>query len=147
MTNKPKKSTPQTLDEAFEAVCQEMEIMFIKKHNDYGKGNILANKELGIAMRVSEKVERLKHLLLTCQDPANESVEETWVDIGVYAIIAVMYKRGWFEKLEMSEVTKLSSRAQKSTWLSCHFYLPHSHLVESIHKRDQRRGSFCHFLN
>ncbi len=114
MTNKLKKSAPHTLDEAFEVVCQEMETIFIKKHTDYGKGNILANKELGIAMRVSEKVERLKHLLLTSQDPANESVEDTWMDIGVYAIIAVMYKKGWFEKLEMSNPQNLPNKTQKS---------------------------------
>ena len=106
MSTKLKKDSPQTLDIAFLTVCQEMTAMFAKKHQDYGKGNILANKELGIAMRVSEKVERLKHLLLTNRDPTNESVEETWVDIGVYAVIAVLYKRGWFQNLEMSQDIK-----------------------------------------
>lgn len=98
-----KQKNPRTLDEAFNLVCLELEEMFVKKHKDYGKGNILANKELGIAMRVSEKVERLKHLLLSSKDPENESVEETWIDIAVYAVIAVMYKRGTFQKLEMPE--------------------------------------------
>lgn len=77
--------------------------MFLKKHRDYGKGNILAVKELGIAMRLTEKVERLKHLLLTSKDPANESIEETWVDIAVYAVIAIMFRRGWFQDLEVQE--------------------------------------------
>lgn len=94
---------PTYLDEAFEHVSDELLLMFLKKHKDYGKGNILANKELGIAMRISEKVERLKHLLMSSQDPENESIEETWVDIAVYAVIGVLYRRGHFQNLEVKE--------------------------------------------
>jgi len=103
--NNTKKSiqSPTYLDEAFEQVSDELLLMFLKKHKDYGKGNILANKELGIAMRISEKVERLKHLLMSSQDPENESIEETWVDIAVYAVIGVLYRRGHFQNLEVKE--------------------------------------------
>lgn len=97
--------SPQTLDAAFAQVNDELLAMFLKKHKDYGKGNILANGELGIAMRVSEKVERLKHLLMTDQTPSNETIEETWVDIGVYAVIAVLLRRGQFQELEVEETT------------------------------------------
>lgn len=83
-------------------MSDELLQLFIKKHRDYGKGNILANGEIGIAMRVSEKVERLKHLLLSGQTPSNESIDETWQDIAVYAVIAELYRRGWFQELEMS---------------------------------------------
>lgn len=102
-TTHMKKSSPQTLDQAFEAVNSELLAMFLKKHQDYGKGNILANKEIGIAMRISEKVERLKHLLLTGKSPSNENIEETWVDIAVYAIIGVLYRREWFQNLEVKQ--------------------------------------------
>jgi hypothetical protein len=94
---------PTTLDQAFERVEKELLEMFLKKHRDYGKGNILSVEELGIAMRVSEKVERIKHLLLKGGDPTNEAVEETWIDIAVYAIIAVLFKRGEFQALEVPE--------------------------------------------
>ena len=97
------KPNPKTLDEAFEQVNQELLEMFLKKHKDYGKGNILANKELGIAMRISEKVERMKNLLLSGQEPENESIEETWIDIAVYAVIGVLYRRGWFQNLEVKK--------------------------------------------
>lgn len=93
----------KTLDEAFAAVEEELLAMFLRKHKDYGKGNILSVKELGIALRISEKIERIKHLLMAGGTPTNESVEETWVDIGVYAIIAVLLRRGQFEKLDVSE--------------------------------------------
>lgn len=97
------KQDSKTLDQAFTQVTEEMLQMFLKKHKDYGKGNILSVKELGIAFREAEKVERLKHLLMEGKVPSNESVEETWVDIGVYAIIAILFRRGQFQKLEVPE--------------------------------------------
>jgi len=75
---------------------------FIKKHQDYGKGNILSIKELGIAFRTSEKVERLKNLLMDPnKTPSNESIDDSWLDIAVYAVIAKMYRKGWFQNLEL----------------------------------------------
>ncbi|PIY80184.1 MAG: hypothetical protein COY80_04115 [Candidatus Pacebacteria bacterium CG_4_10_14_0_8_um_filter_42_14] len=100
--NKPKQE-PKTLDAAFELVSEELLEMFLQKHKDYGKGNIIANGELGIAMRISEKVERIKHLLVSGNTPANETVEETWVDIAVYAVIGVMYSRKQFQELEVKK--------------------------------------------
>lgn len=93
---------PQHLDQAFQTVCQELLETFIQKHKDYGKGNILSLEELGIAFRETEKVERLKNLLMKSQDPANESIDDTWTDVAVYAVIALMFRRGWFQKLELS---------------------------------------------
>jgi hypothetical protein len=94
-------SKATTLDQSFEQICQELLEMFLKKHKDYGKGNILANGEIGIAMRVSEKIERLKHLLMTQGSPANESIDETWTDIAVYAVIARLVRSGEFKNLDV----------------------------------------------
>lgn len=97
------KTPPKTLDSAYEEVLEELLQLFLKKHKDYGKGNILSIKELGIAFRIGEKSERLKHLLMTQDNPANESVEDTWLDIAVYAIIGVLYRREQFQKLEVKK--------------------------------------------
>ena len=98
------QKNPQTLDQAFAQVSDEVLEMFLKKHQDYGKGNILSIEELGISMRILEKAERLKNLLIKKgNSPANESIEETWVDIATYAVIAILYRRGHFQKLEVSE--------------------------------------------
>lgn len=96
---------PQTLDQAYGLVLDDLMKMFLKKHKDYGKSNILSVGELGIAMRVTEKVERIKNLLMKNAGvaPANESLEETWVDIAVYAILAVLHMRGQFQKLEVKK--------------------------------------------
>ena len=96
---------PKYLDEAFKEVNKELLEMFRKKHKDYGKGNILDMGELGISFRISEKFNRIKHLLMSGKKPTNESIEESWIDIAVYAIIAVLLKRSWFKKLEMKEKT------------------------------------------
>lgn len=94
---------PKSLDEAFSLINEELLLMFLKKHKDYGKGNILSIEELGIALRIAEKVERIKHLLKNDKGPENESIEETWIDIAVYAVIAVMFRRGQFQALEAKE--------------------------------------------
>lgn len=105
---------PKYLDEAFDMICEELRQMFIKKHKDYGKGNILDTGELGIAFRVSDKLNRLKHLLANNINPENESIEETWIDIGVYAVIAVLYKRSWFKHLELSNKDSKLEKLRKS---------------------------------
>lgn len=94
---------PKYLDEAFEFVCAELTEIFIKKHKDYGKDNILDTGELGITFRVNDKLSRLKNLLNQRKQPTNESFEETWTDIGVYAVIALLLKRGWFQKLNLKK--------------------------------------------
>lgn len=103
-------SNKQTLDQAYEEILQELLVTFLKKHKDYGKGNILSIKELGIAMRISEKAERVKHLLMKEQmgeKPANESIDDSMTDIAVYAIIAKLVRNGKFQKLEVDE-TKMA---------------------------------------
>lgn len=94
---------PKYLDDAFNLISKEMLTTFLKKHKDYGKANILDMGELGIAFRISEKFNRIKHLLMNGNKPSNESVEDSWIDIAVYAVIAVLLKRGWFKKLDVKK--------------------------------------------
>lgn len=92
---------PKYLDEAFQQICDELLKMFLKKHKDYGKGNVLDMGELGIAFRISEKFNRVKHLLMEGKKPQNESLYETWIDIAVYAVIGALFRKGQFQKLEV----------------------------------------------
>jgi hypothetical protein len=95
---------PKYLDESFELVCKKLLEIFIKKHKDYGKGNILDTGELGILFRISDKVNRLKHLLNNCKNkPENETIDDNWEDIAVYAVIALLYRKGWFKKLNLKK--------------------------------------------
>ncbi|MBP9669799.1 hypothetical protein KBD75_00145 [Candidatus Woesebacteria bacterium] len=93
---------PKYLDESFQKICDELLATFIQKHKDYGKGNILSIKELGIAFRLTEKIERLKNLLMNPgTDPLNESIADNIKDIAVYAIVMEMFRRGEFQKLSL----------------------------------------------
>jgi len=93
------QKTPTYLDDAFALECEELLCVFLQKHKDYGKGNILEIGEMGIAFRLAEKVSRLKNLLSKNDGPVNESLEDTWTDIAVYAVIAKLYRKGLFQKL------------------------------------------------
>ena len=80
---------------SFEQACRDMAThiatIVISKQHDYGHDNIMAFKEQGLVVRLSDKVARLKNLLWTRTDkPQNESIEDTFTDIAGYAIIGLM---------------------------------------------------------
>lgn len=56
---------------------------------------------MGIIFRINDKVNRLKNLEQNNKKPENESIEDTWIDIAVYAVIAILYRKGWFQKLKL----------------------------------------------
>lgn len=103
MSDKKAKSPPKFLEDAFSTITKKMLVTFIKKNKDYGKGNILDTGELGIIFRINDKIRRLQHLHQTEQKPENESINDTWLDIAVYAVIALMYRKGWFQELELED--------------------------------------------
>ncbi len=63
------------------------------KQRDYGSGNISSFGEFGVLVRMNDKMERLKNLL-KMESPKNESVEDSYLDLANYAIIAVLLRRG-----------------------------------------------------
>ena len=68
----------------------------ISKQHDYGKSNILDFGEAGVMVRVNDKIARLKNLHIKGLMPKNETVDDTWLDIAGYAIIAMMLRDGSF---------------------------------------------------
>ncbi len=94
---------PKFLESAFSTVTTKMLETFIKKNRDYGKGNILDTGELGIIFRINDKIRRLQNLQQNNKEPENESINDTWLDIAVYAVIAILLRKGWFEKLELKD--------------------------------------------
>lgn len=71
-------------------------ILFNKKQQDYGSGNISAFGDQGILVRTSDKLERLKNMYRKGYNavPANETVEDSWRDLSVYAAMAIMCRHG-----------------------------------------------------
>lgn len=64
-----------------------------RKQKDYGSNNINQFGEFGVLVRMTDKMERLKNLW-RMEKPKNESVEDTYLDLSNYAIIALLVRRG-----------------------------------------------------
>lgn len=75
-------------------IMKEMDVLIRRKNQMYGDGNIDVIGQEGIIIRLKEKLERLKHLISTDQDPEEEPTEDTWKDIIGYGIIGLMVNRG-----------------------------------------------------
>lgn len=92
-------SQSQYLDQAFDQELKELLELFIRKHKDYGKANILDNGELGIIFRVNDKLRRLQNLANHGSSGHNETIRDNWQDIAVYALIALLLRDGRFKDL------------------------------------------------
>ena len=77
--------------------------LFDTKQQDYGSNNISSSGELGIAVRLQDKVSRMRHILLkelTEQQRSahafkanHESLEDTYKDAANYALIGLLLQR------------------------------------------------------
>jgi len=99
------KEEPDTFEESVRMVGEDCNELLIEKQKDYGPKNILSFGELGVLVRLNDKVERLKNLLWKKKvedgeddvEVNNESIEDTWQDIRNYAQIALMLRRDQFD--------------------------------------------------
>jgi hypothetical protein len=66
------------------------------KQKMYGHGNIARFEISGIVIRLNDKLERLKNLRGWDGPVLFEPVQDTWLDLCGYSIIAIMWLRGWF---------------------------------------------------
>lgn len=82
----------------FKAIQEEQYKIFVQKQFDYGAGNINRFGDQGILVRSSDKLERLINLYKNNATPANESINNTWLDISIYAIIALLFREGNWPK-------------------------------------------------
>jgi hypothetical protein len=99
------------LSEEFKRITEEMYEMFAAKHMDYGLnnialgGDILNNKDdkkfslTGLAIRLTDKISRLKNLLLNGKNfVKGEGMEDTFIDIANYGIIGLLVGRNKWKK-------------------------------------------------
>lgn len=84
-------------------LLKELAELLIKKQKDYGSRNILDCGELGVVVRCSDKIARLRNLFgitdgtLNKKATNNEAVDDSWMDLANYAIIALMVRRNAFD--------------------------------------------------
>jgi len=77
--------------------------LFDTKQQDYGSDNISSNGELGIAVRLQDKVSRMRHILLkelAAQERSaqmfktnHEALEDSFKDAANYALIGLLLRR------------------------------------------------------
>lgn len=67
--------------------------LLVKKHRDYGPKNV-ANSPggalNGLRVRMHDKMARINHLIDSGNDPENESLRDSFLDLANYAVIALM---------------------------------------------------------
>ena len=84
-------------------IYDELLDILVRKQIDYGPYNIWlapGGPVNGLMVRMSDKLERLKNLIYDPKtaSPNNESIEDSFADLANYAIIALMVRRGIWEK-------------------------------------------------
>ena len=81
-----------------EELQTELLELFDRKNRDYGTGNISTFGELGVLVRCSDKVARLKNMLVDNRGakPNFESLEDSWRDLAVHAMIGLLcHRKEW----------------------------------------------------
>lgn len=86
-----------TWQEACRKKCAELANLLIRKQMQYGKRNIEDFGELGILVRANDKMSRLKNLYKTNQNPISETIDDSWIDLAGYSILAGMVRDKLFE--------------------------------------------------
>lgn len=75
-------------------IVEENLNLMAKKNADYSSDNLLHGGELGVAVRLMDKIFRQFNLLQSGQEPNFESIKDTWNDIQNYGLIGRMISEG-----------------------------------------------------
>ena len=98
---------PATFEQAMTRLNAECDRVMIKKQRDYGNLNITIWDVLGVAVRLTDKVMRLRELILSGRLPQNESIRDTAVDVRNYGLILLMLIDGlWGLPMEVTQNTE-----------------------------------------
>lgn len=71
--------------------------LLIRKQHDYGHDNINNFGTIGIAIRVCDKIARIRNLEARGSQGIAEPLQDAYLDLVGYAAIAQMYHHGWFQ--------------------------------------------------
>lgn len=83
------------LAEAVAAQFAGLEALFWDRQRKYGPGNIAEFGDHGILVRLYDKLARLKRYYVEgVGDMPDESVNDAWADVSVYAMIALLCRSG-----------------------------------------------------
>jgi len=100
---------PETFEESVDCALAEIRRTLLKKHHDYGSRNILEFKDVGVIIRLNDKLSRMKNLYgitdnsYQRKDSVNESIEDTWKDVAGYGLIGWMLYKKIFDRPTLEE--------------------------------------------
>jgi hypothetical protein len=101
-SNIRKNDIKKPFNDALQFKFQEAKALLLQKHEDYGPTNISnapGGPLNGLRVRIHDKSARINHLLDSKDEPKNESLRDSFLDMANYAIIALMVLDGdWPEK-------------------------------------------------
>ncbi len=80
--------------------------VFIHKQYDYGPMNIAYFGNIGVLVRLNDKIERLKNLILNNKEVNNESIYDTWLDIANYGLIGLMCEEKLWPNINQLSISK-----------------------------------------
>lgn len=76
-----------------ERLYDDLVRLMVERHHKYGVGNILTFREVGLLVRICDKIARIKN---NAGDFHDESAVDAWMDLVGYAAIAEMLDNGTF---------------------------------------------------
>lgn len=86
---------PAHLADWLDELVAECVAVMRERGRKYGPGNIAEWGELGVLVRLSDKMARLREMQKNvASDFLDESVEDTYIDIINYGLIALAWRRG-----------------------------------------------------
>jgi len=100
------KASPEQCAE-FRAIIERMYQLHLDKNQDYSPMNILATGMVGVVTRLWDKMARIMNLtgfdirtgtLRAPKQPKNESLEDSFLDMANYAVIALIMSHGKWGK-------------------------------------------------
>lgn len=84
----------QRLTGEVSALLQEQLHIYLHKSLGYGAYNTSKHGLLGIEVRLSDKIERLYHLLRGGEEVKQDTIEDQFQDIIGYALLGLLQSRG-----------------------------------------------------
>ena len=69
-------------------------LAFAKKHQDYGRGNIAQGGEVGLLIRMNDKIQRMANLHHSAATPNHEGMTDSVNDLAIYGTIMQLVRRG-----------------------------------------------------
>ena len=99
---------PQMTEE-FKRLQREQYVLFCHKQHSYGPGNISVGTQLqtkediklsltGLWFRINDKCQRLKTMIMNDIENTDEPMEDAYLDISNYGIMATIVKNGKWGK-------------------------------------------------